>query len=841
MMHSAMMTARDRGAREVVSVLLIYLVLAPLIGSTFSIVAASTAPTRARSQMSIPGIYHPIKQAMLKYNILVIPLSRIPQLIGADIRSLRVFIQTQRGLIETEALILPRGIYETLIPEVNRTVPLPYYGSPRITVNDILVIKTPITFIMQNVVSQARALPLQGCSGIATQLAPGQDYEAIKIAINKGSPLLEINPLQHTASERELLEPLTLCIYYSKTMIPPRVGTNPSLFREISLSLLGRIPRNTIELDELRRALVGLAAEKITIQSITRSTTEPKAVPEYITPGPVENPPKFYWFSIILSPVSRTNPVNKSNTLPFELSATRQSFERWIYLGPYVYSTGLHLKVEGGDNGGCFKAVFELWSYDPVEGSPKNLVKSIALGPYYLSANENRTIDTYLTPPSLSDKPLEAHIKLIWCGGSVKVILPTIEFLKSYPSTPLAQTEEAIDVLSHAIAAAYPQESRLTKYVTASNHYANGVHFNAGAIDTVTLDISSPNGIYLDYSSNSDNAYLLVDVLVKNTGYNTVSGELEVQINGYAYETKSIIVYPESYSVIRFTIPYRYYTDYVEWGTGGYVTIHTNIRNWNVELYIDSALIYKYLPEVWSPSSRSWIDYETPALKYAYNLGQGSLITYKAGLIITNSFIKPSRDYTGARLEVSRTEVGGSINKIEIIYKIPKSIALGPAGYGYKDNSHTEEEVEKYIGAANTVHHLIATGITVLSFIISIPETVSGAVFVSGIAIDILYSAVEHGELNTYTETINNMKYIVYDYVWTRGWFSNPSFVEMIITPDINAETSDASIYTVYISATINDVQTIHASTLLHVVNPNIFTGPDEPPGFYGRGDIGYS
>jgi len=838
--HSATMTTRGRGAREVISVLLIYLVLAPLIGGAFSIAAASTTTTRAGSQAIIPRIYNPIKQAMLKYDILVIPLSRIPQLIGADIRSLRVFIQTQRGPIEAEALILPRGVYETLIPEVNKTVPLPYYGSPRITANDILVIKIPITLTAQNIVNQVRELPLQGCNGIVAQLAPGQDYEEIKIAINKGSPLLEINPLQHMASRGKLLEPLTLCIYYSKKLTPPRVDTNPSLFREISLSLLGRIPRNTIELNELRRALTSLAVKKIAIQPATRFTTGPKAAPEYITPGLIGNPLRFYWFSIILSPVSRTNPVNKGNTLPFELSTTRQSFERWIYLGPYVYSTGLHLKVEGGDNGGCFKVVFELWSYNPVEGSPKNLIKSIIMGPYYLSANENKTIDAYLAPPSLSDKPLEAHIKLVWCGGSVKVILPTIDFLKSYPNMPLAPTEEAIDILSHAIAAAYPQESRLTKYVTASNHYANGVHFNTGAVDTVTLDISDPNGIYLDYSSNNDNAYLLVDVLVKNTGYNTVSGELEVQINGYTYETRSITVYPESYSVVRFSIPYRYYTDYVEWGTGGYVTIHTNIHDWDVELYIDAALIYKYLPEVWSPNSRSWIDYESSALKIAYNLGQGSLVTYKAGLVVTSPYLRPSRDYTSARLEVSRTKIGGSINTIEIIYKVPVAIASGLAGYGYKDNSHIDKEkLEEYIGAANIVHHLIATGITVLSFLVAIPESVSGAVLISGIAIDMLYSAVEGGSIKIYTETINGTQYFVYDYFWTRGWFGNPGFVEAYVLPDISAGKTGS--YRVYISATINGVQTVHASTMLHVVNPNKFTGPDEPPGFYGRSDIGYS
>ena len=800
--------------RELLVATVIYLVLASLVADML-VAAAISLDVRAVLAPRLRG-----QEQITGYGVVVIPLKRLHHLIGMDIRGLRAFVETPSGPLETEALILPRGISNSFLPELGETAPLPYYDSPRASKSDILVVKIPGNLLQENMTTSTTPQRHSGAVPV-----PGENYDIVRIAINRGSTILVVDPLHHKAAKKSLHRALAVLVYSSEKPIPPLASPTSSLLRDLGLAILGKPIENSNDLDKLKKTLLSISVENISVSKLASH----EQLHGGNSPSSANAPPKFYWFTLPLLTMRRVNFETIKSSQSLELSARRQVFEEWVYLGPYVRSIMLHVEATGGNIGGCFKLVLELWKwgYEPIEGARRELLTSRSQGPYQLSPGEEKIVDIYLPSTSLSSSLLEAHVRLLWCNGSARISSLILGLLKMYPGMPLPHTRWAIDLLSYGIAASYPAESRLAKYVKTRKGYVGGIRVNTATIDTVTLSIDRPNGIYLDYGG-SDDAYLIVDVLAENTGHRIVGGSLALQINGYTYAERNITINPGSHGIVRFTVPYKYYTSYLVRGIGGYVTIHTSIRSRNVELYIDAALVYKYLPGVWSPESRSWIDYELPALRYTYNLYTGATATYKASLAITSPFLKPARDYTGIYLKVARTPVGKAINTVEVVYKVPESLAPLLTNCRYADNSHVDERgMEKYASVATSIHRLVAVIIRALSIATQLPESIMGITNVSGIAINILRGLNEQTFSRMHVEIINGEKYHVYYCAWSRGWLTDPGFIEVMAAPQIIASRSGA--YRVYVGTTINGEQTVQASTVLIVVSPNEFTGIDEP------------
>jgi len=814
--------------RSLASVIVLVLIVTPLYSG--AVVAYGYA-----SGSMLPG-----SGGAYRFAWLVLQARQVPGLVGADARTLSAAVCVAGSLVEAPVVVVPRDVAWAWLAPAGSRVPLPYYGVPRLRPSDLVVIVIPV--------------PLWrwrggGSCGWGVRYALARLHYRARIALPQGITLRGLD-----GGFVKLGTRLTLYLYFDKSPVHGAEAAPLQLLAAVARSLgigqgkgLGWLSVLRKELRKMALNLRGSLSIRVEHAGgwlVSRDLRRVETVPPGMGPwsrGLAAEPDSYYidgggggidrvyWFTLVLNVDPSTG--NKAAMKLGELT-------RSIYIGSYVETVGLHALVSAG-NTTCIKASLKIYRV-----SDSSLVYSVERA-YYIGPGEAE-LDLYAAP-GYGPQELRAVASLSTCSGSAFVELATLEFTKSFPDMPMGETREGLKILAYGIASSgYSSLSRI-RYA-----YGDGLEYPS-TVTRLALDYGGFNGVYLDYLRGDDKAYLYVDLVVENNAATARSGSIGVYVDGFRVGEKTVTVPPSSYRVVRFTIPLRRVLDYQEWGAGGVLVVENSFNDPRVRLYLDAAIGYRYLPEVWGPGSASWCVYRNPALKLemdfprsaAVGLGMPA-VAFRASLVVdTSCVMQGTNTYIPIGVRVVKARwYGGSVGLIDIRIKVPASLveyAKAPPQAYYKTDERFGEGLDKYIGEAVTLHSIISTGLSIVELLVELPPWIDAAVFVSGTALEVTKASLGGGTARYIgTEYINNTRYYVYEYVWDPG-LSQPSRVEIKIA-ELLAPWAEGGNYKVYVSLKHyeNEIWGISDVPVAVKVAPAMH-GSISPPGFYGRRDLNYS
>ena len=823
----------DKGLRSLLSITVLILLIMPLYAGT--IVAAYSHALRLSPILKSGGSY--------RWAWLVLQADQVPGLVGADARTLRAALCVDGRLVEAPVVLVPRNVTWVWLASAGRRVPLPYYGDPRLKPSDVILVMAPVP--------ATQSLSMARC-GWGVRYALARLHYRARILLPSGTALRALN-----GRLVKLTAPLVLYLYFDRKPVRVETAEPLPLLTAVAKSLGIKRDKNLTWIMNLRSKLRALAlrySRSLSIELVhvkgwlisrdLRKVLEqpwsmkldgrPRAQglvePDfYYIDGRGGGIDKLYWFTLIL---------NVDPSTGNEATMRLGQLTRSIYIGPYIESVGLHALVSSS-GGACIKASLKIY-----RASDGKLVYSVERS-YYLGQGESE-IDLYAAP-GYGSQELRAVASLSSCGGNAYVELATLDFTKSFPQMPVEQTRTGLKVLAYGIASSgYSSLSRI--------HYAYGDGLEyPSTVTRLALSYGGFNGIYLDYLSGNDNAYLYVDLVVENNAVTWKTGSIKINANGFNVAEKTVSVPPGYYRVVRFTIPLRRILDYQEWGGGGILTVENTFNDPKVKLYLDAALTYKYLPEVWGPGSVSWCVYRNPALKLELNIpsstavrGGFPAVPFKASLVVDTSCVMyGTNTYMPVGVRIVKAKwYSGAVGSILVRVKIPAGLveyAKAPPQAYYKTDKRFGEGLDKYIGEAITLHTMISTGLGIVDFLVELPPWVGAAAFVSGVALDVIKASLGGGSARYVgTEYIDGMKYYVYEYMWDPG-LSRPSRVEVKVAEPL-APGMRPGTYKVYVAMKYYEkgVWGLNDIPVTIKVAPESY-GHISPPGFYGRRDLNYS
>ncbi len=790
----------------------------------------------------------------LRYIWITITASKLPSLIGADMRTLHLASCIGGRLVEGEVYVLPRMLVKSFVAELGEKNLVPVYGEPKIESNDILLLQI--------------ALPARR---VHEYLMPRCDWGERYTILGLENRLLV--SISASSLSKVVIWPqgnksilgngdISFYIYFNKNS--DNRSMYPSSIPSIAIlkwiaKVLGVSPsRNSSSWFQSLRAMLASVSKNIKINVSIENINMYKinSLMNYAGDNNMQSPnwakrntahqlQRYYWFVLSLD--------KRLTKKTLALAPGESIHPKTIYLGPYVEGIGAHIWIRNDySSSACLKLKLTVYAYrHDSSNNHYRLWPLISINRLYIiSPNSMYLIEAAPDRLPRDNSSLGLDVSLTNCGGAViEVISATIDFLKAYPRMPAEEQRQGFQILSYGIAAINHKYSRLARYVEAKTSSGLSIRVRPDSDEAFSFTYGYWEGVYLDYSGRGgdDSGPVMYLDLAMRSLHGGARGYVDIYINGYNVARRTIVLSKDNYALIRLNISLKQYVDYFRWMKGGVVTIRP-VFNTSILLYIDSMIKYNYLPGVWGPRSGSWIEYISPALKASLSLIPPSRLV---GIIPAHIYYRVEtpfilvfkRETLMAEFKVS-IPPGSRIRLTSgtLIVKIPQTVlseAPPSAVTRHSETNHVIKRFHKYLETVKLLHRLL----TILTYITS-PfiggEKDSSAILSSNIAIDVIRAAEGQTILDSKgIEIINKTLYNIYQYSWSAGWSEQSHTLQMRIYVIVYAKKPTQ--FNIYISGGPGAwrLRNIPAKIVADIASS--YTWVYEPPGFYYRNDIGYS
>ena len=827
--------------------LLLYTSISPALEpSTFT---GTNLQTQPRTQAPQSNAY--------EFVTLALPVKLLRNLVGVSITSI-VASPCHDDTIGIVPYVLPKRFMRSFTPSLNATVLLPDFGDGVLTEDDVLILEVPIPI------------------GRATSARCGWAVHAVKSGLRERY-LVTLGQGMQVATEKgleALQNPITIAIYFDRNQsrrsliydIPFDVEALKTLSKALGVQL-PKQPRlvhdfNATEIIEaenawnnwLKNIRSRVAAEANSIARTLTATYERRAGFVYdplsdrvvveIESKEVEKaayqqlkdvypqaylidggggPSQLYDFTFIIGHRTRVSYSTKN-----------------IYLGYNIRNATIYVRASSTTTSTAYLGI----DVRVIDTNTKSVVwsnsYSYSLGP--------QPQDIYISPsiPFDTTRRFNITITFRWSRGAQPYIIhSTLKIHKVWDKMPIEQTARGYQILSVGIATLRdPWSGRLPlgcQRAKASDMLDQSVYglttmkqgiIIYSPIKAVSIDASLLNGLFYDPWSKTS-PVLYIDICIRNPYSNSVSGTINIKINGVTYASQSLTVYPlPPFGYAGFTLllganPVK--------GHGHIITIEHNFPPY-VELYIDAIIEYRYAPEVWKETSYSiWYRLSTAWFKLYLPQHDPISTEYKSALAVEAApFAYDFVRSQGFRVRYLVTSENISNAKI-----LGVTLAIKPASR-YPDGSPSCDIVsakgtqyEQYIGLATTLAASASTGVEIATLVgLTIPEPVSKGLSLTSLILSILYtSSVESKVLTKSPDGF-------YVCTWSPG-INSYKTIEMQIGITYYQIIPDT---TYYIKLTANDVWSLKPITInipMYSYLTQIKPSYDEVyPGFYGRDPV---
>ena len=743
-------------------------------------------------------------------------------LTGYDIRSLHAAVCTSSGLVEVPLYVLPRRVEKVYLINTESVVYTPSYGDHHLKPSDIIVVQLPRSILKS---------PSGRMCDWGRHYALERLHNRLVIYMSKDTEVLAAGP--YGLRRTRLNEPVTLLIYYDVTPgFPPRVLPISKALELIKLAT-GKADWRLLE--EARRFYAKEASSCCSIlreemqhrngwllskdysRLLEREIAERSPDSVYIDGG--GGGLDVYWFAVQLIP--RERPVT-----------LRPGGEKRIklYLGDNLLDVGLH--VEAYNPGSTTACLYMTLSLESRDGFTIATARRISIAP-----GEDTIVSVYPSSVSL-DRYYTVSIVLRNCGTApVTIKLASLDWTKN-PTTGSQRFErEGVEILSYGLKALDPSLSRL-RYVQPSDTPGySGIAFRPASyqppLKSVGFLYTYPNGAHI--SMLGQQGMLIVDVAVYALTH--VRGHIYVEVNGFQYKAFSVDTGP-GITAYRLAIPLWRVLDYFEYAAGGVVVVSTDLTQPAVEkVAVDSALVYKYMPEVWDPENTiTWALNPSPALKALFYQDVGLGMLFETSLVAERTmFYNNNKAPLVVAVEASKKK--GSqwpVSDIELNVTVPAGMSFESMEAQVKtDKDYWYSQLDKYVGLAKTLHGILTTAETVLEFVTKIPSEVSATLFVSGIVIDIVAEA--KGSLKV--EQVPSQGVATYRVHWVGG-VGGAGFAQLRLIAPLSKDTRPGT-YDIKVSVSVNGFWKAKELPLrVEVIDYQGLHGSVEPPGPYSERGI---
>jgi hypothetical protein len=694
-------------------------------------------------------------------------------LVGVSIESI-VASPCHDDTIVIVPYVLPKRFMRSFMPSLNATVLLPDFGDGVLTEDDVLILEVPIPI------------------GRATSARCGWAVHAVKSGLRERY-LVTLGQGMQVATEKgleALQNPITIAIYFGRNQsrgsliygIPFDVEALKTLSEALGVQPPEQ-PRlvhdfNAAEIIEaenawnnwLKNIRSRVAAEANNIARTLTATYERRAGFVYdplsdrvvveIESKEVEKaayqqlkgvypqaylidggggPSQLYDFTFIIGHRTRVSYSTKN-----------------IYLGYNIYNATIYVRANSTTTSTAYLGI----DVRVIDTNTKSVVwsnsYSYSLGP--------QPQDIYISPsiPFDTTRRFNITITFRWLpafpaqvsgGAQPYIIHSTLKIHKVWDKMPIEQTARGYQILSVGIATLRdPWSGRLPlgcQRAKASDMLDQSVYglttMKQGVIiysptKAVSIDASLLNGLFYDPWSKTS-PVLYIDICVRNPYSNSVSGTINIKINGVTYASQSLTVYPlPPFGYAGFTLllganPVK--------GHGHIITIEHNFPP-DVELYIDAVIEYRYAPEVWKETSYyTWNKLYTAWFKLYLPQHNPISTVYKSSLAVeAPAFVYGSQ---GQGFRIGYLVTSENISNAKIL---GVTLAIKPAS-SYPDASPSCDIVsakgtqyEQYIGLATTLTGLASTGVEIATLVgLAIPEPISKGLSLAAFVSKILYTA----------------------------------------------------------------------------------------------------
>jgi hypothetical protein len=842
-----------RSGLEGLAILLIAALLLPLYTSISLALEPSTSiESNLPASQTQPRTQAPQSNAY-KFVTLALPVKLLRNLVGVSIKSI-VASPCYDDTLVIVPYVLPKRFMRSFMPSLNATVLLPDFGDGVLTEDDVLILEVPIPI--------GRATSAR--CGWAVHVAKSGLRERYLVTLGQGMQVATEKGLE------ALQNPITIAIYFDKNQsrksliygIPFDVEALKTLSKALGVQppeqprlvhdfnaaeiieaenawnnwLKNIRSRVAVEANNIARTLTatyerraGFVYDPLSdrvVAEIEFKEVEKAAYQQlkdvyqqaYLVDGG-GGPSQFYDFIFIIQHRTRVSYSTKN-----------------IYLGYNVYSIAIYVRANSTTTSTAYLGI----DVRLIDTDTKSVVwsnsYSYSLGP--------QPQDIYIFPsiPFDTTRRFNITITFRWSGGAQPYIIhSTLKIHKVWDKMPIEQTVKGYQILSVGIAALRNpwsgelplgcQRARASDMLDQSVYglttMSQGIY---SPIRAVSIDATLLNGLFYDPWSKTS-PVLYIDICIRNPYSNSVSGTINIKVDGVTYASQSLTVYPlPSFGYAGFTLlldanPVK--------GHGHIITIEHNFPPY-VELYIDAVIEYQYAPEVWKETSYyTWHKLCTAWFKLYLPQHDPTATIYKSALAVEAPAFVYGSQGRGFRIRYLVTSENISNAKI-----LGVTLAIKPASR-YPDGSPSCDIVsakgtqyEQYIGLATTLAGLASTGVEIATLVgLTIPEPVSKGLSLTSLILSILYTASV--ESKVLTKSPDGF----YVCTWSPG-INSYKTIEMQINIMYHQIIPDT---TYYIKLTANDVWALKPITISMPMysDTQILNSYHEVyPGFYGRDPV---
>jgi hypothetical protein len=789
-----------------------------------------------------------------KFVTLALPVKLLRNLVGASIKSI-VASPCYDDAIVIVPYVLPKRFMRSFMSSLNATVLLPDFGDGVLTEDDVLILEVPIPI--------GRAVSAR--CGWAVHAAKSGLRERYLITLGQGMQVATEKGLE------ALQNPITIAIYFDKNQsrrslicdipfdvealktLSKALGVQPpeqprlvhdfnateiieaenvlnnwlKNIRSKAIAEANNIARTLTATYERRAGFVYDPLSDRIVAEIESKELEKAAYQQlkdvypqaYLIDGG-GGPTQFYDFTLIIQHGTKVSYSTKN-----------------VYLGYNIYSATIYVRANSTTTSTAYLGI----DVRIIDTDTKSVVWSNSYS--YNLGPQPQDIYIYPSIPFDTARRFNITITFRWSGGVQPYIIhSTLKFIKVWDKMPIQQTVKGRQILSVGIAAlrdpwsgALPSSCQrakasdmLDKSVYGLTTMRQGIIITS-PITTISFSASLLNGLFYD-PLNKTSPVLYIDICIRNPYSNSVSGTVNIKVDGVTYASQSLTVYPlPSFGYAGFTLLLN--ANPVK-GHGHIITIEHNFPS-NVELYIDAVLEYQYAPEVWKETSYyTWFMDSTAWFKLYLPQHAPTATIYESALAIQTRAFSDRQAYQsfGVRYlvtseNISNVDVRGVTLAIKPTSRYPESLPTCNIIYA------KGAQYEQYIGLATTLAGLASTGVEIATLVgLTIPEPISKGLTILGLILSLLSVSKE-------SKTVTQSSDGFYVCTWSAGINSYKTIeIEMIVTyKQIVPDTT----YSIKLIA--NDVWALKPITISIPMysDTQIRNSYDEVyPGFYGRDPV---
>jgi len=835
---------------EGLAILLTVALLLPLYTSISPALEPSTftgtnLQTQPRTQAPQSNAY--------KFVTLALPVKLLRNLVGVSIKSI-VASPCHDDTIIIVPYVLPKRFMRSFTPSLNATVLLPDFGDGVLTEDDVLILEVPVP--MGGVTSTKCGWAVHAAkSGLRERylITLGR---GIQVATEKGLETLQ-NPItiaiyfDKNQSRKSLIydipfdvealktlskalgiqppeQPRLVHDFNAKEIIETENAWNNWLknIRSKAFAEANNIARTLTATYERRAGFVYDPLSDRVVAEIESKELEKAAYQQlkdvypqaYLIDGG-GGPSQFYDFTLIIQHTTKVSYSTKN-----------------VYLGYNIFSAAIYVRANSTTTSTAYLGI----DIHVIDTDTKSVVwnsYSYSLGP------QPRNIYIFPSIPFDTTRRFNITITFRWSRGAQPYIIhSTLKIHKVWDKMPIQQTVKGHQILSVGIAAlrdpwsdALPlgcqrakASDMLDKSVYGLTAMRQGIII-ISPITTISFSASLLNGLFYDPWSKTS-PVLYIDICIRNPWDTSVSGTVNIKVDGVTYASQSLTVYP---------LPFFGYAGFTllldanpAKGHGHIITIEHNFPS-NVELYIDAVLEYQYAPEVWKETSYyTWFMDSAAWFKLYLPQHAPTATIYESALAIQACAFSDRKAYQSFAVRhlvtsesISNVNVRGVTLAIKPTSRYPESLPACNIIYA------KGAQYEKYIGLATTLAGLASTGIKIATLVgLTIPEPISKGLTILGLILSLLSVSKE-------SKTVTQSSDGFYVCTWSPGINSYKTIeIEMTVTYQQIAPDTTYSIKLI-----TNDVWVLKPITISIPMysDTQIRNSYDEVyPGFYGRDPV---